>query len=72
MIARAYTAWVGWMAEPFDRGFIDRGIERLGTSVQMLSEWLRQMQSGYVRRYVVWFGLGVVTILGYLLLRISP
>lgn len=71
LIARAYTAWVGWMAEPFDRGFIDQGIERLGTSVRVISLWVRQMQSGYVRRYVVWFSLGAVLILGYLLLRMS-
>jgi hypothetical protein len=30
------------------------------------------MQTGFVRQYVLWFGLGVVAILGYLPLRMSP
>jgi NADH-quinone oxidoreductase subunit L len=72
LLARAYTAWVSWLAEPFDRGFIDQGIERIGTSVRAISERVRLIQTGFVRQYVLWFVLGLVTILGYLLLNISP
>ncbi|HEX7975166.1 MAG TPA: NADH-quinone oxidoreductase subunit L, partial [Anaerolineales bacterium] len=72
LIARSYVAFVSWMAEPFDRRFIDQGIDRIGTSVRVISLQVRTMQTGFVRQYVLWFGLGVVLILGYLLLHISP
>ncbi|GAB4577363.1 MAG: NADH-quinone oxidoreductase subunit L [Anaerolineales bacterium] len=68
LIGRAYTLGASWMAEPFDRGFIDQGIERLGTAVKNLSGRMGAMQTGFVRQYFLWFGLGVVTILGFLLL----
>ncbi|OGO42620.1 MAG: hypothetical protein A2W36_01505 [Chloroflexi bacterium RBG_16_58_14] len=69
LLASGYNRWVGFLAGPIDHGVIDRGIERLAMSVQLLAVRLRAMQTGYVRQYVLWFVFGVVFLLGFLIMR---
>ncbi|HLF28029.1 MAG TPA: NADH-quinone oxidoreductase subunit L [Anaerolineae bacterium] len=64
-----YNRWSRLLAGPLDRSFIDRGIERAAALSRDLGSRLREMQSGYVRRYVLWFALGAVAVMGYFLVQ---
>lgn len=66
-----YKGWASLMAGPLD-GTIDRTVHRMGIAVRDLALFLRKAQSGYVRRYMVWFFLGTVLLVGYFLLRAAP
>ena len=52
-----------------DMGGIDAAGNGLGTAVQRSAGWLRRIQTGFVRNYALAVLLGVVTIIGYLILR---
>ncbi|MBN1562895.1 MAG: NADH-quinone oxidoreductase subunit L [Anaerolineae bacterium] len=54
-----------FLAEPVDKGFIDRNFDRLGTLVRRVSDRMRVIQTGYVRTYAlsVLFGALLVVIL---------
>jgi NADH-quinone oxidoreductase subunit L len=69
LLIGTYQRFARLLAGPIDRRLIDRGSERLAVVVRDLSNWLRAAQSGYVRRYVVWFVLGAVLVMGYFAVR---
>ena len=71
VFVRSYKGWANLMAGPLD-GSIDWSIHRLAAFLRDLALFLRKAQSGHVRRYMLWFFLGAVLILGYFLLRAAP
>jgi len=69
LLIGTYQRFARLLAGPIDRTMIDRGIEHIAIVVRDLSAQLRAAQSGYVRRYVVWFVLGAVLVMGYFMAR---
>ncbi len=53
------------LAEPVDKGFIDRNFDRIGTLARSVSSQMRVIQTGYVRTYAlsVLFGTLLVVVL---------
>jgi NADH-quinone oxidoreductase subunit L len=68
-IAGGYQALTHVLAVPIDLGIIDGFANGLGSGAKSLSRLLSQVQTGFVRNYVLVVFFGVVLILSYLVLR---
>jgi NADH-quinone oxidoreductase subunit L len=66
IFVRGYQALSAFFAGPFDQGLIDGVVNGLGTVSQSVSQWVRQLQTGFVRSYALMVVLGAVAILTYL------
>jgi NADH-quinone oxidoreductase subunit L len=70
---RTVLAGFKWLARFFARVFDPQGVDGLVGGVTTLVGWgagaVRRMQSGYVRAYALFFTIGVVIVLGYMVLR---
>ena len=60
-----------FFADTFDRKVIDGAVTGSGGLVARTSEWLRGIQTGFVRNYAAMFLFGVVIVFGLLIARVA-
>jgi len=65
-----YEKLADFFAHPVDQGFIDGIANGLGNLASETGSWLRKLQNGFVRSYVLSIVAGIVIILIYLLVRV--
>ncbi len=58
-----------WLAFSFDAGVIDGMVNGVGVATKKVSEWLRPLQTGFVRNYAVAVLIGTVGLLAWFLTR---
>lgn len=68
-VVRGYRAFSNVLADPVDQGFIDGIVNGLGSASRAVSQWMRQIQTGFVRSYALVLLFGVVAIMTYLVFR---
>jgi NADH-quinone oxidoreductase subunit L len=61
----ALSRFIAYVVEP---KFFEGSIRAVGQSVQRVSHWMQQMQSGQIRSYIAWMVIGMVLLLAYLVL----
>ena len=59
-----------FLAEPVDKGIIDRNFDRMGTLVQSVAARMRTVQTGYVRTYALSVLLGALLVVVLILLPV--
>jgi NADH-quinone oxidoreductase subunit L len=69
LLAGGYRLLTNLLAVRIDLGVIDAIANGLGRLTQIISGWMRGLQTGYVRNYALSVFVGVVAILGYLIFR---
>ena len=69
LLAGGYRLLTNLLAVRIDLGVIDAIANGLGRLTQIISGWMRGLQTGYVRNYALSVFVGVVVILGYLIFR---
>lgn len=68
-VVRGYRGLSNLLADPIDQSLIDGIVNGFGTGSRAVSQWMRQMQTGFVRSYALVLLLGVVAIMTYLVFR---
>lgn len=68
IIKRGFDSIARLLSQPFDLGIIDGAVNGLAWLVQRLANWMRGMQTGYVRLYAVVIFIGVVAVILVMLL----
>lgn len=68
VIKRGFDAIGKLLSEPFDLGLIDGAVNGIGWLVQRAANWMRGIQTGYVRMYAVVLFIGVVAVILFMLL----
>lgn len=69
VLLKGFLSLARLLANPIDLGLIDRVSYWLSDAIRAASNWLRTLQTGFVRSYAFSVLLGVAAILGYLLLK---
>ena len=57
------------LSQPFDLGIVDGAVNGVGWLTLRLAQWLRGMQTGYVRLYAVALFIGVIAVI---LIMLAP
>ncbi|MCY4073090.1 MAG: proton-conducting transporter membrane subunit [Chloroflexi bacterium] len=68
IIKRGFDSIAKLLGQPFDLGIIDGTVNGVAWLVQRLANWMRGMQTGYVRLYAVVIFIGVVAVILLMLL----
>ncbi len=68
IIKRGFDSIAKLLGQPFDLGIIDGAVNGVAWLVQRLANWMRGMQTGYVRLYAVVIFIGVVAVILLMLL----
>ncbi len=68
IIKRGFDSIAKLLGQPFDLGIIDGAVNGVALLVQRLANWMRGMQTGYVRMYAVVIFIGVVAVILMMLL----
>ena len=66
VLVGGYRKLSDFLANPVDQGVIDGIVNGFGSLSQASSQWVRQLQTGFVRSYALIVLLGVAAILTYL------
>ncbi len=69
VLARSFRNATGWLNYGFDLPVIDGAANRLADLTRGVANWLRGVQTGYVRNYAISVFIGLVLMLSYLLIR---
>ena len=69
IIKRGFDSIAKLLGQPFDLGIIDGAVNGVAWLVQRLANWMRGLQTGYVRLYAVVIFIGVVAVI---LVMLSP
>ena len=62
VIRRGFDQMARLLSQPLDLGLIDGAVNGLGWLVQRAADWMRRIQTGYVRMYAVVLFIGVVAV----------
>ena len=68
IIKRGFDQVGQLLSQPFDLGIVDGAVNGLGWLVQRCADWMRRLQTGYVRLYAVVLFIGVVAVIIVMLL----
>ncbi|MCY4538442.1 MAG: proton-conducting transporter membrane subunit [Chloroflexi bacterium] len=68
IIKRGFDSIAKLLGQPIDLGIIDGTVNGVALLVQRLANWMRGMQTGYVRLYAVVIFIGVVAVILLMLL----
>lgn len=68
IIKRGFDSIAKLLGQPFDLGIIDGAVNGVAWLVQRLANWMRGLQTGYVRLYAVVIFIGVVAVILLMLL----
>jgi NADH-quinone oxidoreductase subunit L len=68
VIKRGFDSIAKLLSQPFDIGLIDGAVNGIGWLVQRAANWMRGIQTGYVRMYAVVLFIGVVAVMLFMLL----
>ncbi len=68
LIKRGFDRMAQLLSQPLDLGVIDGAVNGLGWLVQRAANWMRGIQTGYVRMYAVILFIGVVAVILLMLL----
>ena len=69
IIKRGFDRVGQLLSQPFDLGIVDGAVNGVGWLVQRAAQWMRGMQTGYVRLYAVALFIGVIAVV---LLMLAP
>ena len=68
LIKRGFDSIGQLLSQPFDLGIVDGAVNGVGWLVQRAANWMRGIQTGYVRVYAVILFIGVVAVILLMLL----
>jgi len=68
LIKRGFDRMAQLLSQPLDLGVIDGAVNGLGWLVQRAANWMRGIQTGYVRMYALILFIGVVAVILLMLL----
>ena len=68
IIKRGFDQIGELLSKPFDLGIIDGAVNGVGWLVQRAANWMRGLQTGYVRMYAVILFIGVIAVILIMLL----
>ena len=63
IIRRGFDQIAHWVTQPVDLGIIDGTVNGVGKFVQRAANWMRGLQTGYVRMYAVIIFIGVIAVI---------
>ncbi len=68
VIRRGFDQMARLLSQPLDLGLIDGAVNGLGWLAQRAADWMRRIQTGYVRMYAVVLFIGVAAVILLMLL----
>ena len=63
IIRRGFDQVAEFVTQPIDLGIIDGTVNGVGKLVQRAADWMRRLQTGYVRMYAVIIFIGVIAVI---------
>ena len=63
IIRRGFDQVAEFVTQPIDLGIIDGTVNGVGKLVQRIADWMRRLQTGYVRMYAVVIFIGVIAVI---------